>query len=160
VLAELAVYGEIRHVEPLMFWRRHGGKDVASLARGCSQFTQRNLPHDDDLADLFWRLPLVGTAYAHVERFAVTRIPNPQRRRLMDDVGPIFRQRWMPMMRQEAARFRADFPELVDHLARARGATIHWVARQLAEALAALETLLPDLDWSAERLVLQASYSS
>ena len=50
VLAELALYGEIRAIDAALFWRRNGGANVADLARGCSQFTQRNLPLDDALA--------------------------------------------------------------------------------------------------------------
>ena len=75
VLAELALYGEIVGLEAPLFWRRHGGKDVGVLARGCSQFTQRGLDAEEGLADLAWRTPLISTAYAHVERFAVARLP-------------------------------------------------------------------------------------
>ena len=156
VLAELALHGEIRCTDTLSFWRRHGGKDVNLLAPGCSQFTQRNLPLDDGLADLHWRLPLVSTAYAHIERFAIARLDAPTRRALMDSVAPIFRQRWLPMMRREAARFRHDLPSLLDILAQQRGAALPWAANQLAAPLAALRTVLPEEDFADDLLAIHA----
>ena len=144
VLAELALYGEIGHAAPLLFWRRHGGKDVAALARGCSAFTQRGLGLDDELADLFWRLPLVGTAYAHVERFALARIGAAERRALMASVAPIFRRRWLALMRREADGFAAALPALAARLAASEGVARLWGGRQLREAMDALAALLPD----------------
>jgi len=164
VLAELALYGEIGSIAELLFWRRHGGKDVASLARGCSQFTQRGHDLGDALADLLWRMPLITTAYGHVERFAVARVGRAERRRLMEDVGPIFRARWLAAMRREAAQFREAFADLLDAIAAEEGTTAVWAGRQLAEALAALACILPDEDFSAEQIALQAvtapAYSS
>ena len=156
MLAELALYGHIRSVEPTLFWRRHGGKDVGDLARGCSQFTQRGLELNDALADLFWHVPLVGTAYAHIERFAVARLSTTDRRRLMDDVPRLFRARWLPMMRQEAIRFRAALPALTDRLAAERGVAALWAGRQVIETLTALQALVPDEDFTSERIIVQA----
>ncbi len=156
VLAELALYGRIRSVAETLFWRRHGGKDVAALARGCSQFTQRGLELDDGLADLFWRLPLVGTAYGHIERFAVARLDGRQRRDLMADVPPIFRARWLPMMRQEAARFRSGLPALMDRITDEGDVAVLWAGRQMTDALTALQALLPEEDFATERIMVQA----
>ncbi len=156
VLAELALYGAIRSVAQPLFWRRHGGKDVGELARGCSQFTQRGLGLDDTLADLFWRLPLVATAYGHFERFAVAQLSTADRHALMDDVPAIFRARWLPMMRQEAARFRTHLPMLLDRARGTPGAASLWAARQVGEALLALQTILPDEDFTSERIMLHA----
>ncbi len=50
VLAELALYGEIRHVPELLYWRRNGGGPVRRLARECTAFAQRGLPVEDALA--------------------------------------------------------------------------------------------------------------
>jgi glycosyltransferase involved in cell wall biosynthesis len=157
VLAELSLYGEISHVEPLLFWRRHGGKDVSLLARGCSEFTQRGLGLDDGLADLFWRLPLIGTAYAHIERFAVARLDAAQRLALMDRVAPIFRSRWMPMMRREAERFAAALPDLLARLADSRGTARLWGERQLREVITAVAALVPEVGLAAERIVIEAA---
>ncbi len=156
VLAELALYGEIRALDATLFWRRHGGKNVADLARGCSQFTQRNLPLDDALADLFWHIPLTATAYGHIERFAVARIDPAERRALMQSVPPIFRARWLPMMRQEAAHFRAALPDLLDRLAAEHGVVAPWAGRQIADALNALSALVPEADFSPERSAVEA----
>ena len=150
VLAELALYGDIRAIDAPLFWRRHGGKNVADLARGCSQFTQRNLPLDDALADLLWHLPLTATAYGHIERFAIARIGAPERHALMQSVPPIFRARWLPMMRQEADRFRATLPDLLDRLASEHGIAALWAARQITEALTAVNAMLPEADFAQE----------
>ncbi len=155
VLAELTLYGEISHVKELSFWRRHGGKPVDQLARGCSQFTQRSLPHDDEIADLFWTIPLIGTAYAHVERFALARAPAALRRALMEEVGPIFRARWLPAMRREAAGLRRIVASRMDAAATSHAASL-WQARQIAAVLDAVQTILPDEDLSAERYALLA----
>jgi glycosyltransferase involved in cell wall biosynthesis len=152
VLAELALYGEIRSVEALLFWRRHGGKDVALLARGCSEWTQRGLPLEDGLAELRWRTPLVTTAYAHVERFALARLDAARRLMLMESVPRIFRARWLPMMRQEAASFRSAFPDLLDSLAQERGMAAQWRARHLLETLTALDTILPEEGFGLMRI--------
>jgi glycosyltransferase involved in cell wall biosynthesis len=160
VLAELALYGEIGSIPELLFWRRHGGKDVASLARGCSQFAQRGHRLDDALADLLWRMPLITTAYGHVERFAVARIGAAERRRLMEDVGPIFRARWLAAMRREAVQFRQVFTGLLEVVAAEHGACAVWAGRQVAEALTALASILPDEDISAEQIALQAVTAS
>jgi|GEM_PF-2265003 len=156
VLAELALYGEIRSIDQLLFWRRHGGKDVNLLARGCSQYTQRNLPLDDGLAELRWRTPLVTTAYAHIEQFTIARLDGAQRRALMEAVPRIFRARWLPMMRQEAARFDHDFPELLAVALSERGVAAPWALRQLLDALIALETMLPEAGFAERRIETMA----
>jgi glycosyltransferase involved in cell wall biosynthesis len=152
VLAELALYGEIRSVAALLFWRRHGGKDVAVLAQGCSEWTQRGLPLDDGLAELRWRTPLVTTAYAHVERFALVRLPAAQRLALIAAAPRIFRDRWLPMMRREGQAFRAAFPDLLEALAATCGAAAQLRARHLLDALTALDTILPGEGFGAMRL--------
>ena len=79
VLAELALYGEIRHVPEALYWRRGGGKPVMLLGRGATEQGNRDVPLDDVLADQRWRTPLITTAYAHMEAFAVARLPLSQR---------------------------------------------------------------------------------
>ena len=156
VLAELALYGEIRSIDAPLFWRRHGGKNVADLARGCSQFTQRNLPLDDALADVLWHIPLTATAYGHIERFAVARIGAPERRALMQSVPPLFRARWLPMMRREADHFRIVLPDLLDRLAAEHGTAAIWAGRQITDALTVLHALVPEADFGPDRSAVEA----
>ena len=73
----------------------------------------------------------------------------------MADVPPIFRARWLPMMRQEAARFRADLPELMDRITAEDDVASLWAGRQMAEALSAVQTILPEDDFAAERIMVQ-----
>jgi hypothetical protein len=79
LLAELALYAEIRHVPDTLFWRRDGGKPVQHLAPGCTEYAQRGLDVNESLAELRWRTPLIITAYAHIEAFALAQLP-PERR--------------------------------------------------------------------------------
>ena len=156
VLAELALYGEIRHVPETLFWRRDGGKANAILARGCSQFAQRGLPLDDELAELGWRTPMITTAFAHVEAFAMARLDAAERLTLMQDAGAIFRRRWGAQMLHEARRFRADLPERIGVLAAASGLAAQWIALQLTQAVRAIETILPEQDFTEAHLEIAA----
>lgn len=141
VLAELAVYGEIRHVPAALYWRRDGGKPVARIARDCTEAAQRGLGLDDELAELRWLTPLITTAYAHVEMFAVARCDPAMRVALMDDAVQTFRARWLPAMRREATALNAA-------LARPAGdcsATVAaWRRRQVSRVLEAVQTMLPE----------------
>ncbi len=137
VLAELALYGEIRHVPDLLYLRRDGGKPVARIACASTEAAQRGLSNDDALADLRWMTPLITTAYAHVELFALARLPEPQRAALMAAAPRIFRARWAPLLRQEAAAFRAALPRLRD------GADA-WRERQIAVVQTAIATVMPE----------------
>jgi glycosyltransferase involved in cell wall biosynthesis len=152
VLAELALYGEIRSVPDVLYWRRDGGKPVDALARGCTEFAQRNLPLDDELAELRWRTPLITTAYNHVETFAAARVDAPTRHRLMAETPAIFRARWLPLLRREAASFRALLTDLLADFE--DPAATPWQAQQLTDAIYAIATILPDEDFSDAHLRL------
>ncbi len=136
-LAELALYGEIRHVPELLYLRRDPGKPVRRIARAMTEAAQRGLPLDDSIAELRWMVPLITTAYAHVETFAVARLPAAERAQLMHDAPRIFRTRWRELLLQEAAQFRAALPHLLD------GAD-GWRRRQVAEVLAMIAAVLPE----------------
>jgi len=110
VLAELALYGEIRHVPELLFWRRGGGKSVMLLGRGATEQGNRGVPLDDLLAEQRWRTPLITTAYTHMEVFAAARLPLAQRTALLQAVPEIFRARWLPRLQREAADLRSALP--------------------------------------------------
>ena len=78
------------------------------------------------------------------------------RRTLMQSVPPIFRARWLPMMRQEASGFRAALPDLLDRLAGEHGVAASWAGRQIAAALNALHALVPEADFAPERSAVDA----
>ena len=142
VLAELALYGEIRHVPAPLYLRRDGGRPVAQIARAMTEAAQRGLPTDDALAALHWLTPLITTAYAHVELFAVARLPEAERAALMAAAPRIFRARWGALLRQEAEAFRAALPRL-------RAVPGAWRERQIAAVLAAIATVLPETEAAA-----------
>lgn len=152
VLAELALYGAIHHVPELLFWRRDGGKPVATLARGCTEAAQRGLGVDDALAEHRWRTPLITTAYAHIAMFSIARLDIDSRRVLMKRTPCIFRDRWGPLLRREAVEFRAALPRLIGAMGCERGAVAVWMAQQLTDSVRAVETILPELDFTVEQV--------
>ena len=91
-----------------------------------------------------------------VARHAVARIDPAERRALMQSVPPIFRARWLPMMRQEAAHFRAALPDLLARVAAEHGVAAPWAGRQITDALNALGALVPEADFSPERSAVEA----
>jgi glycosyltransferase involved in cell wall biosynthesis len=157
VLAELALYGEIRHVAEPLYWRRDGGKPVLLLARGATEQGNRGVPLDDVLGEHRWRTPLITTAYTHMEAFAAVRLPLALRLELMRAVPEIFRARWLPRMRIEAASLRAALPALLESLASADAIEAGWLARTLTDVLIAAQTLLPEEDFTLALLEVAAA---
>lgn len=156
LLAELALYGEIRHVAAPLYRRRDGGKPVLQLARAATEQGMRGVGLDDVLAEQRWRTPLITTAYAHLEAFAAARLPAAERARLMHLAVAVFRARWLPALRAEAQRLRALLPALTARLASLDPVIRHWHARALAEAVRGAETILSDEDFTAEQLEIAA----
>jgi glycosyltransferase involved in cell wall biosynthesis len=156
LLAELALYGEIRHVAAPLYLRRDGGKPVLRLARAATEQGMRGVPLDDALGELRWRTPLITTAYAHLESFAAARLEAARRARLMRLAVEVFRARWLAPMRDEAATLRAHLPALIARLARLDATIMHWHARALAEVVRGVETILHDEDFTAEQLEIAA----
>jgi Glycosyl transferase family 2 len=144
-LAELALYGEIRHISETLYFRRDGGKPVARIARACTESAQRGLDPDEEMADLRWMTPLITTAFAHVEIFAVARLPAATRSELMADAARIFRARWLPLMRREAEVFVASRPALTANAESARGVRRAWLRRRIAEMDAAIAAIVPEV---------------
>lgn len=142
VLAELALYGEIRHVPEPLYWRRDGGKPVHRIARACTEAAQRGVALDDTLGELRWMTPLIATAYAHLEMFAVARLGAAERTALMEGAVRIFRGRWLPLMQQEAAAldFRLAGTEDRD----TAGLTAAWRDRQVSHVREAVRALVPE----------------
>ena len=60
--------------------------------------------------------------------------------------------RWLPLMRREAALFRSQLPGLMATLAQQDGVVAGWMARHLGEALTAIETILPEEDFTIAHL--------
>ncbi len=156
MLAELALYGEIRHVAAPLFWRRGGGKPVLQLARSSTEQGNRGVPLDDVLGEQRWRTPLITNAYTHMEMFAAVRLPLPQRLELMQAALEIFRARWLPCMQQEAASLRAALPGLLEVLASAKPIEAAWLARTLTDALLGAQTVLPEYRFADELLAVAA----
>lgn len=145
VLAELALYGTIRHVPEPLYWRRGQGKPVIQIARACTEAAQRGLGADDALADPGWLTPLIATAHNHLDVFAVAPLPAAQRARLMADAVAIFRDRWLGGMRQEAEAFRAALPTLLARAAAAPPPQRDWLRAGLAHAAGAVRCVVPEL---------------
>lgn len=156
MLAELAVYGEIRHVHEALYWRRGGGGPVLQLARNCTEQAGRGLPLDDVLAEHRWRTPLITTAYSHMEAFAATRLPLSQRLALMHAVPEIFRARWLPLMRHEATALRAALPGMLHAIKCADPLDAGWAARMLTDVLLGAQAMVPEEDFTLALLEVAA----
>ena len=156
VVAELALYGEIRHVPEVLYGRRGGGKPVMLIGRGATEAGNRNVPLDDDLAEQRWRAPLITTAHTHLEVFAVARLPQAQRATLMRSAYEIFRARWLPLFQREADQLRAALPELMERIATAEPIPAAWLTRSVGEVLLAAQTMLPEAGFSGDILSLAA----
>ena len=156
VLAELALYGEIRHVPEPMYWRRGGGQPVLRLARAMTEQGNRGVPLDDVLGEQRWRTPLITTAYAHMEVFAQVPLPLSQRQHLMRLVQAIFRMRWLPLMQAEAAQLHEAIPKLLNDIATAQPIEVAWLARILTEVLVGAQAILPEEDFARELLEVAA----
>jgi hypothetical protein len=150
LLAELALYGEIRHVPEQLYWRRDGGKPVLQLARAATAQAHTGLSFDDPLAEQRWRTPLITTAYAHMEMIADSRLPGADRLALMRVVPAIFRARWLPRMQHEAAAFQADLPAMLTRLRAAEPVQAGWMARSLIEAVQGVRAIIPEIDLTAD----------
>jgi glycosyltransferase involved in cell wall biosynthesis len=156
LLAELALYGEIRHVPSALYSRRDGGKPLVALARAATEQGTRGISPGGPLGELRWRTPLITTAYAHLETFAAVRLPGAERLALMADAADIFRRRWPAGLRQEAATLRADLPELLAGLSHPDPMLARWRARTLGDAIRGVEAILPDEDFTAAQLEIAA----
>jgi glycosyltransferase involved in cell wall biosynthesis len=156
MLAELALYGEMRHVPEALYWRRGGGKPVVLLGRGATEQGNRGVPLDDVLSEQRWRTPLITTAYAHMETFAAVRLPLSQRLMLMDAVPEIFRARWLSLMRREAAALHSALPGMLRTVAVAGPVEANWLVRTLTEVLLGAQAILPEDDFTLALLEITA----
>ena len=151
MLAELSLYGEIRHVPEVLYWRRGGGRPVRDLARAATVEAARGIALDTPVADPLWRLPCITTAYAHIENFSVARLSMDQRARLIADVQTCFGQRWYPLMQAELAVFRRHVRSATARFDEHGAAMRNFGGLQLMRMLTAVATVLPDADLRTER---------
>jgi hypothetical protein len=156
LLAELALYGEIRHVPEPLYWRRDGGKPVIQLARAATAQAHTGLALEHPLAELRWRTPMITTAYAHMEMFADSRMAGSDRLAMMRKVAPIYRARWLPHMLREATALKAELPSMLALLRAAEPVQAAWMARSLAEVMQGIAAIVPETDLTADRLEIAA----
>ncbi len=156
VLAELALAGEIRHLPEALYWRRDGARPVLDLARAATIQARAGLPAEDLLGDQRWRTPLITTAFAHVETFAAARLPLEDRRALINDVAPIFRDRWLAAMLREAMALGLAMPELIARVQDVDPVEARLIAASLACAMHASEALVPEVDLTEPLIELAA----
>ena len=64
----------------------------------------------------------------------------------------VFRARWLPLLLREAAVFRTQLPGLMATLAQQDRVVAGWMARHLTETLIAIETILPEEDFTIAHL--------
>lgn len=156
VLAELALYGEIRHVPEVLYWRRGTGRPVRDLARAATSEAARGVCLDTVIADPLWRTPCITTAYAHIENFCCARLPYADRCRLIDHACQVFSARWRPLMLREIAGVAEHVAGIGAGLADAPPAIRGVALTQVTRLIAACAILLPDIDLDRERRVIAA----
>ena len=149
LLAELALYGEIRHVAEPLYWRRDGGKPVLQLARAATERGGRRLDIDDPITEPHWCMPLTTTVLAHLETFAVARVIPEQREVLWRAATDVLRARWLPAMRREAATLRGMIPAILESAAAGSSHGRAWMLRNLIDLLQAAQLVLPEEDFAA-----------
>lgn len=146
LLAELALYGTIRHVQEPLYWHREESappRDAAPTVTGCSREWLRAT---DPFTDLRWRIPLIASAFALVETFATSRLGVEDRRALIAEVAPLFRRRWTSRMTEEAIWLRDALPGLIA-AADAEEETAGALARSnLAVAVQACAAIVPEIE--------------
>ena len=151
LLAELALYGEIRHDPGVMYWRRGTGRPIADLARAATQEAARGLGLSTPLAGSLWRVPCIATAFAHIENFTIAPFALDVRRRLIAEATSIFAARWRPHMEREwqtARRF------VLHQAATTEPPDGPLVVANLTMLITAAALMLPELDYGPEYAAL------
>jgi len=143
-VAEIALYGNIRHVPEPLFQRRGGPVPLNLLARSASLSWSRTRSEGDIFTDYTMLVPLATCVWAHAETFALARVSAVERAFLIEAARRIFQLRWGDQLRAEAASFRAHLPRLLTGVTRAREAGAPGSAlRQKLD----LDRLVAVLDW-------------
>jgi hypothetical protein len=142
VLAELALYGEIRHVPEVLYFRRDGGKPVRDIARACNEAVQRGHELADQWTDFLWMTPLITTAFNHIDVFSRARVDQSKRLTLIEDAARIFRARWLPFLKQEAELFALARQDLMAMANRAPRVQAILMKNAIADVDMAIATIL------------------
>jgi hypothetical protein len=156
LLAELALYGEIRHVPEALYWRRGVGRPIIDLARAATVEAARGLSLDDPIADPLWRVPCITTAYAHVEAFTLARLVPEFRDKLIRDTCDTFTRRWRARMLDELNDIRSHAQQMFGSALTATVTGRRLAYLQTSRLLTAANLLLPDCDLSAEWRLLSS----
>ena len=151
MLAELALYGEIRHVPQILYWRCGTGRPVSELARAATIEWARGLDLDGPLSDPMWRMPCITTAFAHIENFSTARLTLRQRHALIDAVSQVFAQRWGRAMKSECAVIGDHISDVAHRLDHSGTNICDLEALNLTRSITAAAMIVPQYDLSPER---------
>jgi hypothetical protein len=154
VVAELALYGRIRHVPEILYWRRGTGRPVRDLARAATAEQARGLGLGADFADPLWCMPCITTAFTHIENFSLARLPAGWQVALIQSACAIFAERWRPFMQAELAVARRHIAAVAASASRAAPEIRQLAHLQLTRMVNAAALLLPDADLSEARTAI------
>jgi len=143
-LAEIALYGDIRHVPRPLFFRRGEPAPLRQLARNAGMAWARNRSDGDVFTDCGALAPLASCAWAHVETFALARIPATDRAALIEAARDILNDRWQDHLRQEARFLTGRLPALTDLAQRAAAGGATGAATRMRLDL---QRVLEGLNW-------------
>lgn len=143
-LAEIALYGDIRHVPRPLFFRRGEPAPLWQLARNAGLAWARNRSEGDVFTDHGALAPLASCAWAHVESFALARIPATERAALIEAARDILNDRWQEHLRQEARSLAGKMPALMDLAQRAAAGGASGAAMRMRLDL---QRVLEGLNW-------------
>lgn len=93
-LADIALHGRILHVPTVLFFRRDGPAPLRQLARNASLAWSRARSADDLFGDVGALAPYTTCLWAHLETFALARLPKAERAALIELAREILTARW------------------------------------------------------------------
>jgi hypothetical protein len=160
-LAEIALYGHIRHVPAPLFLRRGGPAPLWRLARNAGMAWSRNRSQGDVFADVGAMAPAGACAWAHVETFSLARLPAPERAGLIEAARDILRARWSDAFDREAELLAARLPALLGQARGvASGGATGAAARLRIELMRTVEGLLWVLEPGRPATALMSQWSA
>ncbi len=112
-LADIALHGRILHVPTVLFFRREGPAPLRQLARNASLAWSRARSADDLFGDLGALAPYTTCLWAHLETFALARLPDGQRAALIAQAREIRTVRCACAFDRERDALVAVLPRLV-----------------------------------------------
>lgn len=112
-LADIALHGRILHVPKVLFFRRDGPAPLHQLARNASLAWSRARSADDLFDDFGALAPYTTCLWAHLETFALARLPEAQRAALIELAREMLTARWAHGFNQERDALLAALPRLI-----------------------------------------------